>query len=122
MNKAIKPRKVTRISVGPKKAPVVAKIRRSKKQAYGDRSSWEKIRRFVIARDGHKCVKCGSTEYLQVDHIIEVSRGGLTIPANLRTLCKYCHAKRPSHRKARHLILNESKKSKKPTPATRHST
>lgn len=97
-----------RISVGPAKASVVAKIRRTSVQAYGTRTAWSDIRDAVKKRDGYKCVKCNRPESehgLQVDHIIEVSKGGHSVMHNLRSLCPYCHAARPSHRKAKHLIL-----------------
>lgn len=98
-----------KIVTGPTKAKTVSKIRRSKEKAYGDRWSWAEICARVKARDNHRCTRCGSTENLQVDHIVEVSRGGQTAMYNLRTLCADCHSKRPSHRKAKKLILSKKK-------------
>lgn len=45
-------------------------------------------------RDGYVCKKCGSPEYLEVDHIIEVIDGGENTLENLQTLCKDCHLKK----------------------------
>ena len=49
----------------------------------------------ILTRDGHRCVICGATVAdgvkLHVDHIIPVSKGGKTIPSNLRTLCDRCN-------------------------------
>lgn len=101
-----------RITSGPKKANTVAKIRRTKEQSYGDRWTWAAICAEVKRRAGHKCQKCSrpESEYgLQVDHIIEVSKGGQTAFYNLRALCPYCHAARPSHKAAKNLILHEAK-------------
>jgi 5-methylcytosine-specific restriction endonuclease McrA len=50
------------------------------------------IREQVLKRDGC-CVRCGSTEDLEVDHVTPVSAGGETTPDNLRTLCAGCHRK-----------------------------
>jgi 5-methylcytosine-specific restriction endonuclease McrA len=39
-----------------------------------------------------ECVQCGSTDQLEVDHIIEVADGGsLYDHANLQTLCHQHH-------------------------------
>ena len=39
------------------------------------------------------CHICGSTENLQLHHIIPLSNGGLNIPTNILTLCGECHGK-----------------------------
>lgn len=105
-------RSKARIVSGPTKVKTVAKVRRTKTEAYGNLYDWLKICAAVKRRDGYKCRKCGRPEHelgLHVDHIIEVSRGGQTIMSNLRCLCPICHADRPSHRSAKHLILHEAK-------------
>jgi hypothetical protein len=48
-------------------------------------------RRFVLDRDGHRCLRCGASERLEMDHIRPYRDGGLTIPRNLQTLCKPCN-------------------------------
>lgn len=100
-----------RIVTGASKPKTVAKIRRTTVQSYGDRWTWAAICAEVKKRAGHKCQKCRrpESEYgLQVDHIVEVSRGGQTAFYNLRALCPYCHAARPSHKSAKKLILHEA--------------
>lgn len=52
------------------------------------------LRNFVMERDGHRCVECGSTENLSLDHIKPWSRGGADTESNLRVLCLPCNCKR----------------------------
>lgn len=47
-------------------------------------------RQDVWRRDGGKCVRCGSEERVEFDHIVPISRGGTHQPSNLRLLCKSC--------------------------------
>lgn len=53
------------------------------------------LRYDIMKRDGFRCVLCGRTSKdgiaLHVDHILPVSKGGQTIPSNLRTLCDVCN-------------------------------
>lgn len=45
------------------------------------------VREQVIVRDGGKCVGCGTTSSLHLDHVIPYSRGGEPTVGNLRLLC-----------------------------------
>ncbi len=47
----------------------------------------------VLTRDA-VCVWCGSSERLEVDHIIRYADGGSNHPSNLRLLCHDCHTSR----------------------------
>jgi stress response protein SCP2 len=49
------------------------------------------IKAQVWRRDGGACTECGATHYLEFDHIIPLSRGGATSPANLQILCRSCN-------------------------------
>ena len=49
------------------------------------------VRREVWRRDGGKCVRCGSRENLEYDHIIPVAKGGSNTARNLELLCEACN-------------------------------
>ena len=61
----------------------------------GPRKVGKTLREAVLERDGFKCVRCGSDDHLQADHILPQSLGGPHIIENLRTLCRKCNAGRP---------------------------
>lgn len=54
-----------------------------------------KVRYDVFERDGHRCCSCGvgvgKGVMLHVDHVVPVSRGGLSQLDNLQTLCAPCN-------------------------------
>lgn len=45
----------------------------------------------VWRRDGGKCIKCGSQERLEFDHVIPVSKGGSNTARNIQILCEKCN-------------------------------
>lgn len=49
------------------------------------------VRVFVWRRDGQRCVKCGSQERLELDHIIPVAKGGSNTARNIQLLCERCN-------------------------------
>ena len=51
----------------------------------------KEIRREVLARDNHQCVRCGAKKDLTLDHIFPFSKGGSNTPENLQVLCKACN-------------------------------
>lgn len=59
------------------------------------RSAWEAMasafRPIIFRRDEYRCRLCGSSEDLEVDHIIPIARGGLNRSDNLQTLCRTCN-------------------------------
>ena len=53
---------------------------------------WQKVRLAALARDHHRCVRCGAGGRLEVDHITPLNRGGQAYDlANLVSLCSLCH-------------------------------
>jgi len=51
----------------------------------------ESVRVEVWRRDAAKCVRCGSRERLEFDHIIPVSLGGSSTARNVQLLCESCN-------------------------------
>jgi hypothetical protein len=49
------------------------------------------VRIEVWRRDGGLCVRCGSRERLEYDHIIPISRGGSNTARNIELLCETCN-------------------------------
>ena len=54
----------------------------------------ESLRNKVMLKCNNQCVKCFSTERLEVDHILPFSLGGKTEIDNLQILCKTCNLKK----------------------------
>ncbi len=52
-----------------------------------------KLRKYILDRDGHICKYCGANVcdepnlLLEIDHIVPISKGGMTKEDNLQTLC-----------------------------------
>ena len=56
--------------------------------------AWQQRRLQVLARDHNQCQTCGSTENLEIDHIIERRFGGGDELTNLITRCHSCHVRK----------------------------
>lgn len=60
----------------------------------GSRSTRIKVqlnRKNIMKRDGFKCMYCGDTKNLTVDHVFPKSKGGKTTWENLVTACNSCN-------------------------------
>lgn len=61
-----------------------------------------KLRQFIKERDNYTCKNCGNSTLkepnllLEIDHIIPVSKGGVTTEDNLQTLCWKCNRAKSS--------------------------
>jgi len=63
----------------------------NEQEGYKRPSIPEKTRIEVWRRDEGKCVKCGSNERLEYDHIIPISKGGSNTARNIQLLCETCN-------------------------------
>lgn len=76
---------------------LVEKIRWTKSAAGQRALMTARLRGQIKERDRHACLQCGVSVaaephlLLEVDHIMPVSRGGLSTPENLQTLCWRCN-------------------------------
>lgn len=53
---------------------------------------WRRKRDEIFKRDKHTCQVCGRIGgELELDHILNVARGGTDDDKNLQTICKTCH-------------------------------
>lgn len=78
-------------------ATLVERIRWSKSTAGQRALMTSRLRALIKQRDGYACRTCGVSVaqephlLLEVDHIVPVSKGGLSVPENLQTLCWKCN-------------------------------
>lgn len=76
-------------------AGCLAKRERAKQRQRG--TSWPTVREAILARDGHRCRRCGVScphpRHHEVNHIeqLAVAPHRRYDPANLETLCRECH-------------------------------
>lgn len=65
-----------------------------------------KLKQQIKERDHYTCQMCGKympdEVGLQIDHIVPVSRGGKSVPSNLRVLCDKCNRKKGAKVEARY--------------------
>lgn len=52
------------------------------------------VRQRILAKFDNKCCHCLSTENLQIDHIVPLSRGGQHSEFNFQVLCRTCNLKK----------------------------
>lgn len=53
-----------------------------------------KLRKMVYERDHCRCITCGATDHLSLDHIIPWSLGGEDTMENLQTMCRSCNSRK----------------------------
>ena len=51
-------------------------------------------RKLVFICDKYRCVKCGSRENLEIDHMVPLARGGSSRLENLQLLCQDCNRRK----------------------------
>ena len=62
------------------------------------RKEWRSLSRelspAIFSRDENMCTYCGAKEYLTIDHILPLSRGGSNNKDNLTTACRSCNSRK----------------------------
>ena len=81
-------------------------------------SSWDRIRKAVLARDSYTCRSCRRKDNLIVDHIVQLSQGGTNNLENLQTLCKYCHEKKDNRKIFGESFNHDSNYGSRATPSS----
>ena len=51
-------------------------------------------RKRILLRGKGRCVKCGSRENLEIDHVVPLARGGSNRLENLQLLCQDCNRRK----------------------------
>ena len=76
------------------KIPSVMKLMKVIRMIYKHKVPYSK--KNIHIRDNYKCVYCGSTKELTIDHVIPTSKGGKTSFENCVAACKDCNHKKGS--------------------------
>lgn len=86
--------------------PLINRLNNKYGNFYNDKEIWNslcrvergkvsnKMRFSIYKRDGYRCRICGRSErsdYLEIDHIKPIAKGGKTTYDNLQTLCRRCN-------------------------------
>ena len=71
----------------------INKLRKNKKKKKSFKRTYftQAIKDKIWNRDSGCCVKCGSNEKIEFDHIIPFSKGGSNTYRNLQILCEKCN-------------------------------
>lgn len=56
----------------------------------------------ILDRDGRQCVDCGSTDDLEIDHVVARANGGSSEDGNLQCLCSACNVRKGKKEPPRH--------------------
>jgi hypothetical protein len=90
---------------------LIKRLNNKNRGFYNDREIWDalcrvergrvsnKMRFSIYQRDGYRCRMCGRGEredFLEIDHIKPVSKGGKSTYDNLQTLCRRCNKNKGS--------------------------
>ncbi len=86
--------------------PLIKRLDNKNGGFYNDKGIWDslcrvergrvsnKMRFSIYKRDGYRCRICGRSgcfDYLEIDHIKPIAKGGKTTYDNLQTLCRRCN-------------------------------
>jgi 5-methylcytosine-specific restriction endonuclease McrA len=70
--------------------------RRARKMAavgHFTQSEWKSL----LGRYGHVCLRCGSPDRLEADHVVPLALGGSDSIDNIQPLCRPCNARKWTH-------------------------
>ncbi len=70
---------------------IARKSNQVQKSTNGRQPIPDDVKIFVWKRDGGQCVKCGSQEKLEFDHIVPHAKGGSNTARNIQLLCENCN-------------------------------
>jgi len=85
---------------------LIKRLKNKDRNFYNDKGIWDaicrvergkvsnKMRFSIYRRDGYRCRKCSRSErsdYLEIDHIKPIAKGGKSTYDNLQTLCRRCN-------------------------------
>jgi 5-methylcytosine-specific restriction endonuclease McrA len=69
----------------------VGTVPRTQRRRAGRKAVPGSRRARVYERDGGRCVQCGTTENLTLDHRVPIAKGGSNRASNLQTMCEPCN-------------------------------
>jgi len=81
-----------------KKNPQAKAIRENRRRAIKiaapgtgvSRREWQE----VLRQQGGKCLRCGTSDDLSMDHVVPLVKGGADDPDNIQVLCRPCNSKK----------------------------
>lgn len=58
--------------------------------------AYQRFRHAILTRDGHRCLACGATELLEVDHVVPIydAPERAMDASNVQTLCRSCNRRK----------------------------
>ena len=71
--------------------------------------SWWAVRKKVLARCKDKCTLCGSTDELEIHHIVSVRDGGTPELKNLTAVCFKCHRERKDENTSKNAAIHHKR-------------
>lgn len=83
-------RRINRVK-NPNQNRIICNRRRARLvNAFGNHTAqeWESI----LNKYNHKCLRCGTTERITIDHVLPLNKGGSNSIENIQPLCIYCNS------------------------------
>lgn len=86
--------RIIRNSIGEEifRVPLVIKLIKIVRLIYKNKVPFSK--RNIMVRDSYKCMYCGTSKRLTIDHVIPISKGGKNNFENCTTACQPCNNKK----------------------------